>query len=309
LVQITWQAEATTQFTDTLVMTTRAHTLLRDMDDAVAAAGSSGGGCSDAKAGRFEWVDGPLLTAVEQGGWVLLEHANLCNPAVLDRLNPLLEPGGTLLVSECGLRGGAPRVVRAHRNFRLMLALDPAVGEVSRAMRNRGIELFLLPEPQQQPHSSSSLPTDVATDGAMESANPSTTSLQLQLQSQGAHPSPLNSDAELLLAAAGLPRGAASLTVLAAMRGVADAARAGGSGRRAALGGAGEVPLRQMTHCVGLWTALVERGAPARAALVAAWSHTVVAASATPAAAATAVDALHLALQRHAALDDDDVDR
>jgi len=240
---------------------------------------------------------------------VLLEHANLCNPAVLDRLNPLLEPGGALLVSECGLRGGAPRVVRPHRNFRLLLALDPAVGEVSRAMRNRGIELFLLPEPPQHPPpvSSSSLPTDAATAGG--SANPGTTSLQLQLRTQGAHPSPLNSDAELLLAAAGLPRGAASLAVLAAMRGVADAARAGGSGRRAAPGGGGEVPLRQMTHCVGLWTALVERGAPARAALVAAWSHTVVAACATPAAAAPAVDALHFALQRHAAIDDADTDR
>jgi hypothetical protein len=32
---------------------------------------------------------------------VLLENANLCNPAVLDRLNPLMEPGGNLLVSAC----------------------------------------------------------------------------------------------------------------------------------------------------------------------------------------------------------------
>ncbi|GFR41364.1 hypothetical protein Agub_g2047, partial [Astrephomene gubernaculifera] len=42
--------------------------------------------------GRFEWVDGALTRAIERGGWVLLEGANLCNPTVLDRLNPLLEP-------------------------------------------------------------------------------------------------------------------------------------------------------------------------------------------------------------------------
>jgi hypothetical protein len=32
--------------------------------------------------------------AIERGQWVLLDSANLCNPTVLDRLNPLLEPHG-----------------------------------------------------------------------------------------------------------------------------------------------------------------------------------------------------------------------
>jgi midasin len=138
-------------------------------------------------------VDGPLLRAVEEGGWVLLEHANLCNPAVLDRLNPLLEPGGTMRVSECGLLNGVPRVVTPHRNFRLLLALVPAAGEVSRAMRNRGIELFLLPETVD--------PTAAAA---------------------AVLPSPMNSDAELLLSAAGLPRGASSQAILSAMRACAE---------------------------------------------------------------------------------------
>eukprot|EP00961_Rhodomonas_salina_P022271 299750-Rhodomonas_salina.2 len=30
---------------------------------------------------------------MERGEWVLLDNVNLCNPTVLDRLNPLLEPG------------------------------------------------------------------------------------------------------------------------------------------------------------------------------------------------------------------------
>ena len=95
-------------------------------------------------AGRFEWVDGVLLQAATNGEWVLLENANLCSPTVLDRLNPLLETGGSLLVSEC-VHGadGEPRVERAHPEFRLFLALDPRRGEVSRAMRNRGVEVFM----------------------------------------------------------------------------------------------------------------------------------------------------------------------
>ena len=57
---------------------------------------------------------------------MLLDGANLCTPTVLDRLNPLLEPGGSLYLNECG-SGGArgPRVLLPHPNFRLFLALDP----------------------------------------------------------------------------------------------------------------------------------------------------------------------------------------
>jgi midasin len=96
---------------------------------------------------RSEWVDGSLTRAVEFGGWVLLDNANLCNPTVLDRLNPLLEPGGVLQLSEAGGGGSEAggRVIAPHPDFRLFLALDPRHGEVSRAMRNRGIEVFLLP--------------------------------------------------------------------------------------------------------------------------------------------------------------------
>lgn len=78
---------------------------------------------------RFEWVDGALTRAVEHGGWVLLRGANLAAPAVLDRLNALLEPGGTLVLNEAGSPGGGgPRVVRPHPDFRLILALDPRCG-------------------------------------------------------------------------------------------------------------------------------------------------------------------------------------
>ena len=101
-------------------------------------------------AGGFQWVDGILLEAMAAGEWVLLDNANLCSPTVLDRLNPLLEPGGELLIPEAGLVKGAPRVAIPAPGFRLLLALDPRHGEVSRAMRNRGIEVFLLPAETHQ---------------------------------------------------------------------------------------------------------------------------------------------------------------
>lgn len=74
---------------------------------------------------RFEWVDGALTRAIEEGRWVLLDNANMCSPTVLDRLNPLLEPAGVLLLNECGTAGGRPRTLWPHPNFRLILALDP----------------------------------------------------------------------------------------------------------------------------------------------------------------------------------------
>lgn len=78
-----------------------------------------GGAC------RFEWVDGALTRAIQRGEWVLLGNSNLCNPTVLDRLNPMLEPGGSLYLNECGTVGGQPRIIKPHPNFRLFLALDP----------------------------------------------------------------------------------------------------------------------------------------------------------------------------------------
>jgi len=61
----------------------------------------------------------------------------------LDRLNSLLEPDGFLSINEhCG-PGGEPKVVRPHKDFRLFLTMDPRYGELSRAMRNRAIEIYV----------------------------------------------------------------------------------------------------------------------------------------------------------------------
>ena len=92
---------------------------------------------------RFEWFDGMLVKAVEEGHWLILDNANLCSPSVLDRLNSLLETNGSLIINECSMEDGRPRVVKPHNNFRLFLTVDPKYGELSRAMRNRGVEIFV----------------------------------------------------------------------------------------------------------------------------------------------------------------------
>ncbi len=97
--------------------------------------------------GRFEWVDGPLVRALTLGQWLVLENVNLASPAVLDRLNSLFEPNGFLVLSEQGgsSADGTVRIVRPAPGFRLFMTVDPRFGEISRAMRNRGLEIAMVP--------------------------------------------------------------------------------------------------------------------------------------------------------------------
>lgn len=91
----------------------------------------------------FQWIDGILVNAVARGHWLVLDNANLCSASVLDRLNSLLEPNGTLILNESALEDGSPRVITPHKNFRIFLTVNPKYGELSRAMRNRAVEIFV----------------------------------------------------------------------------------------------------------------------------------------------------------------------
>lgn len=96
---------------------------------------------------RFEWLDGVIVKALESGQWLVLDNANMCNASVLDRLNSLLEPNGFLSINEhCGPEG-EPRIVKPHPEFRIFLTMDPRYGELSRAMRNRAIEIHIYAPP------------------------------------------------------------------------------------------------------------------------------------------------------------------
>ena len=91
---------------------------------------------------QFQWVDGALVKAMERGSWLILDNANLCNASILDRLNALLEPNGILSLNEHRLEDGSPRSISRHPDFRLFLTMDPRHGELSRAMRNRCVEIY-----------------------------------------------------------------------------------------------------------------------------------------------------------------------
>jgi midasin len=93
---------------------------------------------------RFEWLDGVIVRAVETGAWLVLDNANLCSASVLDRLNSLLErPNGVLSINEHSGPGGEPRIIKPHPEFRIFLTVEPRYGELSRAMRNRSVEIYL----------------------------------------------------------------------------------------------------------------------------------------------------------------------
>ncbi|KAI1282275.1 hypothetical protein F5Y07DRAFT_234953 [Xylaria sp. FL0933] len=94
---------------------------------------------------RFEWLDGVIVQALQKGEWLVLDNANLCSASVLDRLNSLLEPEGSLIINEhCGA-DGEPRIIKPHPGFRVFLTVDPRYGELSRAMRNRAVEIYVEP--------------------------------------------------------------------------------------------------------------------------------------------------------------------
>ena len=105
---------------------------------------------STSSAARFEWIDGPLVRAMKNGDWLLIEDANTCSPSVLDRLNSLFETGGRLQLAERGPVNGEIQIIKPHPDFRLVMTLDPRNGELSRAMRNRGIEIAILPSSNEE---------------------------------------------------------------------------------------------------------------------------------------------------------------
>ena len=50
--------------------------------------------------GRFEWKDGPLLVALKEGHWVILDELNLASQPVLEGLNSAFDHRGELFIPE-----------------------------------------------------------------------------------------------------------------------------------------------------------------------------------------------------------------
>ena len=273
---------------DTAGSTEGVDSVVESIRERLALLGPEAWGGAAPSAGRFEWVDGVLLQAATNGEWVLLENANLCSPTVLDRLNPLLETGGSLLVSECGHGAdGEPRVVRAHPEFRLFLALDPRRGEVSRAMRNRGVEVFMDASEATNAREAEDFLSEFPLENARDFAD-ATGDASLAASSS-------RDDLEGILAAAGVPAGAVRRAMadahLALVTGDCVEAEPLTSGSAASVEteearrlrvararGAAAARFAQLTHREAkTWAALtlelLSRGVGAEAALRRSWTH------------------------------------
>ena len=65
---------------------------------------------------------------------------NTCSASVLDRLNSLLDDDNAIYLSECGEN----RAISANKDFRLFMTMNISYGEVSRALKNRCVELYYI---------------------------------------------------------------------------------------------------------------------------------------------------------------------
>ena len=71
----------------------------------------------------FDFIEGPLVKAVRDGSWVLLDEINLASADTLESLSGLLE-GGSLCLTERGDTGAVAR----HPNFRIFACMNPPTG-------------------------------------------------------------------------------------------------------------------------------------------------------------------------------------
>jgi hypothetical protein len=91
------------------------------------------------KKSPWQWIDGVVTRAMQQGAWLILDEVNLAEPQVLERLNPVLERNPRLLLSERDGRLIAGEQV--HPEFRVFATMNPAEysgrSVLSPAWRNR----------------------------------------------------------------------------------------------------------------------------------------------------------------------------
>ena len=86
-----------------------------------------------------------MVKAMRNGYMLLLDEANLADPAVLERLNSLLEPTRQLTLAEKG--GSGAEVVTANKEFRLVATMNPGGDygkrELSPALSNRFTQIWV----------------------------------------------------------------------------------------------------------------------------------------------------------------------
>lgn len=72
--------------------------------------------------GTFFYQDGVVVRAMKTGTKLLVDEISLASDSVLERLNPLLEPARTVLLTDVGAEA---ENVRAHEEFQLAATMNP----------------------------------------------------------------------------------------------------------------------------------------------------------------------------------------
>ena len=71
------------------------------------------------------WENGPLVSAMVSGAWLVLDDLNLAKPQVLERLIPVMEQSPTLVLSEHDSRLIGGKAYPVHHDFRFFATLNP----------------------------------------------------------------------------------------------------------------------------------------------------------------------------------------
>ncbi|ORD93815.1 MDN1 [Enterospora canceri] len=89
--------------------------------------------------GLFQFVHGPLIKAMKEGNWIILDELNLAESDVLESLNRLLDDNREIYIPE------TEEIVKPHISFRLFatqnIAYEGRKG-LARSFRNRFVELM-----------------------------------------------------------------------------------------------------------------------------------------------------------------------
>lgn len=93
----------------------------------------------------FQWEDGPLINAMKNGNYFLLDEISLAEDAVLERLNSLLEPERSILLAEKAEHN--INRITASDSFRIFATMNPGNDfgkrELSPALCNRLTEIWV----------------------------------------------------------------------------------------------------------------------------------------------------------------------
>ncbi len=105
--------------------------------------------------GGWTWQEGVIPRAMREGWWVILDEINLADPAVIERLNPVLERTPSLLITEGDNTRFGPGGVPVAPAFHVFATMNPSDGEyggrnaLSPALRDRFPGQLLCPTPSE----------------------------------------------------------------------------------------------------------------------------------------------------------------